>query len=308
MKKRDIKFVVDVETTGLDYRREKIIEIAAVKLVDNVIEEKFDSLVNPMQNIRLSSTNIHGITEQMIMDSPTIEEVLPRFLDFIEDKPIIGHNIIFDYSYINFASLTLYGKPLENQAIDTLHMYKEVYPDERSHGLASLIKRFNVTSDTTHRALADAECLAKVYHQLNEIYEKRFSWQLSQISNIDYLFERYLRIQTLIQSLQNEMGDLKSIFKVYFDRGGESISSSLGDLLTVNSKHHYQYDLPKLIGVLEKHELLFKAMKINTGQVDRLVYNTTIEESIREEIRNCRVNLSNSSNVTIVRADKTQAD
>lgn len=304
MLKEDIKFVIDVETTGLDFKKEKIIEIAAVKLVNNEVVDTFETLVNPMQHIRSSSISIHNITEEMILASPTIEEVLPKFLDYINDKPIIGHNIFFDYCFVNEASLTLYGKELLNKRIDTLLMFKEVFPEEKSHGLCSLLKRFNVKIDTQHRALSDAYGLALVYEKLRSLYESRYSWQFSQLNNVPYLFERYLRIQNLIQSLQSEMGDIKSVFKLYFENDGTEIHNNTGDILSNSTKISYQYDLNKLKNVLEETDLIDKTYKINIGLVEKMLNNYSLDDEIKQKIIETRINFSESPNVYIQRSSK----
>ena len=153
----------------------------------------------------------------MVADKPTIEQVMPKILEFIDDYPIIGHNVIFDYSFINQACIDLYGHGIKNHRIDTQHMFREVFPEEFSHGLGSLAKRFHVEIEHRHRAMGDAKCLALAYPMLKELYDEKYNWQLSQIGNVNYLFERYLRIQQAVQTLQAEMSDIKSIFKVYFE-------------------------------------------------------------------------------------------
>lgn len=299
MNQNDIKYVLDVETTGLDFRREKIIEVAVVKLVNGEITDTYESLVNPMQHIRSSSINIHGITEEMILEAPTIEEVLPQLLDFIEDKPIIGHNVIFDYTFINHASLSVYGKELMNRRIDTLHMFKEAFPEEHSHGLAALLKRFDVDALGQHRAMADAYGLALAYEKLRKVYEQRFNWQFAQLNNINYLLERYLRLQALIQTLQSEMGDIKSIFKLHFENGGEQIESTTGETLTFSSKHNYQYDIVKLKQILDELDNTEKIFKINTGMLERLINSNHLDDETRNKLRDTRINIVEHSSVVI---------
>ena len=300
----DIKIVLDVETTGLDYRREKIIEFAALKLVNNQIVEEYETLINPQQEIRQSSINIHGITPEMVADAPKIDEVMPKILDFIKTYPIIGHNVIFDYSFINQTSLNLYGKGIENHRIDTQHMFREVFPEEFSHGLGALLKRFKVKSEVRHRAMADAMGLAKVYPSLKNLYNQKYQWQLSQIKNIDYLFERYLRIQQSVQILQAEMSDIKSIFKVYFEEGGSEIESSTGELLTFQAKSIYNYNFEKLKAVLEDIGAYEKAVKLNSGLIDRMINGTSIEEDIKEKLVNARTCMGESRTVVVQKPDK----
>lgn len=304
MEHEDIKIVLDVETTGLDYRREKIIEFAAVKLVNNVIVDKYETLINPKQEIRRSSMEIHGITEEMVADAPEISEVMPNILEFIKDYPIIGHNVVFDFNFISQACRELYGKGITNKKIDTLIMFKEVFPEEPSHGLEALLKRLNVQSGTRHRAMADTYDLALAYPVLKSLYEKKYEWQVTQLKNIDYLFERYLRIQQAVQTMQAELQDIKSIFKIYFDQGGADIESSTGELLTCNTKTGYQYNqenIKNIIDELGNHE---KAYKLNTGFIDRLIDSDNLDDSFRVRLNETRTNMSESRIVTIVKPER----
>ena len=107
--KKEIEVVIDVETTGLDYTREKIIEFAGVKLVNGKIEDTFETLINAKQHIRKSSQAIHGITEEDLADAPLEEEIFPKIFEFIGDATIVAHNAIFDFSFLNRASKRLYG-------------------------------------------------------------------------------------------------------------------------------------------------------------------------------------------------------
>ena len=100
-RKKCIEIVLDVETTGLDYKKERIIEFAAVRLENGVIKDSYETMINPQQHIRKSSMAVHGITEEMVADKPTEEEVLPTILEFIGDYPIVAHNAIFDYNFLN---------------------------------------------------------------------------------------------------------------------------------------------------------------------------------------------------------------
>lgn len=301
---QDVKIVLDIETTGLDYRREKIIEFASVKLVNNVITEEYETLVNPQQEIKQSSINIHNITPEMVENSPTIDEVMPKILDFIKDYPIVGHNVIFDYSFINRACEDLYGKGIENHKIDTYLMYKEVFPDDPSHGLESLLNRFNIEFPVKHRAMADAKGLAYVYPHLKIFHDKKRNWQLSQIGNIEYLFERYLRIQQAIQVLQAEMADIKSTFKVYFEENGREIRATTGETLTCFSKPSYTYnteEINNLIGATSLHE---KAFRLNSNFIERLINDSNTENELRRKLMECRIQMNETRAVSVIKPEK----
>jgi len=302
--KPDIKIVLDTETTGLDYKREKIIEFAAVKLVDNIITEEFETLINPCQEIKASSISIHHITPEMVEDAPTIEEVMPKILDFIQDYPIVGHNVIFDYSFLNRACGELYGKTIENHRIDTYHMYKEVFPDVPSHGLESLMNRFNIDFPLKHRAMADAKGLACVYPHLKIFYDKKRNWQLSQLGNIEYLLERYLRMQQAAQILQAEMADIKSVFKVYFEENNREIKATTGEVLTSYSKPSYNYDTERLKDIILELGVHERAFRLNNGFVDRLINDSSTDNELRHRLMECRTHMSESRNVTVQKAEK----
>ena len=89
-KKKCIEIVLDVETTGLDYTKERMVEFAAIRLENGKMRDRFETLINPEQHIRKSSIAVHGITEDMVKDAPTEAQVLPMILDFIGDYPIVA--------------------------------------------------------------------------------------------------------------------------------------------------------------------------------------------------------------------------
>ncbi len=304
MRKKVIEIVLDTETTGLDYTRERIIEFAAVRLENGKIKDEFQTLINPEQHIRKSSMAIHGISEDMVKDAPTEAEILPKILEFMGDYPMVAHNAIFDYSFLNEASLRVTGKELTNTKIDSQQMFKEVYPDLESHGLEALTKKFNVEFTKHHRAMADTMGLALSYPNLKKLYLERYDWQQKQLENIDYLFERYLRIQQSVLVMQSELQDLRSIFKMHFDLGGNPITSQSGETLIYQSRQSFGYNFSEIKDILEEIGALEKAIKLNTGFVDRLVGGLSLDEEKRNKIKNARQELSETKNIQIIKPDK----
>ena len=211
VRKKVIEIVLDTETTGLDYTKEKMVEFAGVRLENGKVKDTFQTLINPEQHIRKSSIAIHGITQDMVEDAPTENDVMPKILEFIGDYPIVAHNAIFDYTFLNEASLRVTGKGIENPRIDTQQMFKEVYPELDSHGLEALTNKFNVELNNHHRAMADAMGLALAYPKLKKLYLQKYDWEVKQLENVEYLFERFLRIQQAVNTLQSELQDLKSV-------------------------------------------------------------------------------------------------
>ena len=304
VRKKIIEIVLDTETTGLDYTKERMVEFAAVRLENGKIKDEFQTLINPQQHIRKSSIAIHGITQDMVADAPTEEEIMPKILEFIGDYPIVAHNAIFDYTFLNEASLRTTGEELTNARIDSQQMFKEVYPDLESHGLEALTKKFNVDLTNHHRAMADTMGLALAYPKLKKLYLQKYDWEVKQLENVEYLFERFLRIQNTINTLQSELQDLKSVFRLYFEQGGTPIRSQTGETLVYNSKQSFGYDLHQIKDVLEEVGAFDKAVKLNTGFIDRLVGGCSLDEEKREIIKDARQELTETRNIQIIKAGK----
>ena len=300
-RKKEIEIVLDTETTGLDYTRERLVEFAAVRLENGKITDEYQTLINPQQHIRKSSIAIHGITPEMVEDAPTEEEVMPEILKFIGDYPIVAHNVIFDYSFLNEAKLRVTGEKMENPRIDSQMMFKEIAPELESHGLEALTKRFNVDLTNHHRAMADTMGLALAYPKLKKLYLQRLDWQRKQLKNVDYLFDRYLRIQQSIATMQAELQDLKSVFKLHFDLGGEPLVAETGEMMIYQSKQSFGYDLAEIKDVLEDVGALEKAVKVNNGFIDRLCNGLSLSEEYKEIIRDARQEISETRNIQVIK-------
>ena len=303
-RKKEIEIVLDTETTGLDYTRERIIEFAAVRLENGKIKDEFQTLINPNQHIRKSSMAVHHITEEMVADAPTEEEVLPKILEFIGDYPIVAHNAIFDFSFLNEAKKRVMGEELKNPRIDTQIMFKEIAPDLESHGLEALTTRFNVELNNHHRAMADTMGLALAYPKLKKLYLQRLDWQKKQLENVDYLFDRYLRIQQSIATMQAELQDLKSVFKLHFELGGEPLEAETGEIMVYQSKQSFGYEFNDVKEVLESVGALEKAVKLNNGFIDRLCNGLSLSEEYKQIIRDARQELSETRNIQVIKPCK----
>lgn len=300
-RKKEIEIVLDTETTGLDYTRERMVEFAAVRLENGKITEEYQTLINPQQHIRKSSIAIHGITPEMVEDAPTEEEAMPKILEFIGDYPIVAHNAIFDYSFLNEAKLRFDGEPLKNPRIDTQMMFREIAPDLESHGLEALTQRFNVELNNHHRAMADTMGLALAYPKLKKLYLQRLDWQKKQLDNVDYLFDRYLRIQQSIATMQAELQDLKSVFKLHFDLGGEPLVAETGEIMVYQSKQSFGYEFNDVKEVLEHVGALEKAVKLNNGFIDRLCNGLSLSDEYKQIIKDARQEISETRNIQVIK-------
>ncbi len=300
-RKKEIEIVLDTETTGLDFTRERLVEFAAVRLENGKIVDEYQTLINPEQQIRKSSMAIHGITPDMVEDAPIEAEVMPKILEFIGDYPIVAHNAIFDYSFLNEAKLRTTGEKMDNPRIDTQAMFREVAPELESHGLEALTQRFNVELNNHHRAMADTMGLALAYPKLKKLYLQKLDWQKKQLQNVDYLFDRYLRIQQSIATMQAELQDLKSVFKLHFELGGEPLEAETGEIMIYQSKQSFGYEFNDVKDVLESVGALEKAVKLNNGFIDRLCNGLSLSDEYKQIIKNARQEISETRNIQVIK-------
>lgn len=166
--------VFDIETTGLDSSYDEVIEIGAIKVKNNKTVSKFNSLVKPKNEIDEYITELTGITNEMVKDAPTIEEVLPDFMDYIGNDILIGHNVNFD---INFIYDNLYRNKLDvltNDFIDIMRISRKLLPELPHHRLIDLAKYFKIDSTNNHRSLKDCEITMNVYENLKEIALQKY--------------------------------------------------------------------------------------------------------------------------------------
>ncbi len=163
--------VLDFESTGLNTMTDRVIEIGAVKLVGGTVADSMSVLVNPQQPLKPRITEITGITDRMLADKETADTAIPALMDFIGDCPIAAHNASFDASLLK-AELRRLGRTFKAPVLDTLTLARKLYPDVKSHKLASVCKLLGVSLKNAHRAVHDAtataQALAKMLQQVRE--------------------------------------------------------------------------------------------------------------------------------------------
>ncbi len=150
----------DLETTGFAPPC-KIIEIGAVKVLNNKIVDQFQTFVNPCCIIPGNITGLTGINQKMVDKAPTIEEVLPSFIQFIGNFPIAAHNASFDMKFIRHEAVKL-GRPLINQVIDTLALSRSYFPFLANHKLNTVVRHLGLVNELEHRGLYDAMAVAQI--------------------------------------------------------------------------------------------------------------------------------------------------
>ena len=157
----DTYVVFDLETTGFSPKNDSIIEIGAVKIKNGAIVDNFSEFVNPKRTIPYKITELTGITDDMVRDAQTIEDVLPRFLDFIGESVVVAHNASFDCSFIS-KNCNDMGLDFSPTVVDTVQVCRFLYPELKSVKLNIVAKHLGVKLESHHRAVDDAKATADI--------------------------------------------------------------------------------------------------------------------------------------------------
>lgn len=177
----------DTETTGLTAVDGRIVEIAALKFdLNGNILDRFSELVNPQKKIPEDVIRIHHITDDMVADMPGIDEVLPRFIAFFagEENILIAQNAMFDIGFVNQEAIRSDIKLPRNTIIDQIDLTRRVYPNLLTYSLENTCRKFNLTDTQTHRAMADAVLVMKLFlHCL-----KRFENKEKTLNSLNSLY------------------------------------------------------------------------------------------------------------------------
>lgn len=167
-KKMNHYVVLDIETTGTHPIRNEIIEIGAVYVEEDKPVKQFNQLVCPNESISEYITSITGIDYEMVKDAPPIEEVMPQFIEFCGDAPLIGHNIIlFDYRMLKAKAVKL-GYDFERKGLDTLVISRKMLQNLPSRKLGALCTHYGIDLEHAHRAYDDAYATYELFSHLKK--------------------------------------------------------------------------------------------------------------------------------------------
>ncbi|MBP3488246.1 MAG: PolC-type DNA polymerase III [Roseburia sp.] len=158
----DAYVVFDLETTGLSPDKNKIIEIGAVKVEGGAITERFSTFVNPEVPIPYNIEQLTSIKDDMVLDAPKIEEILPEFMRFCEGTVMVAHNAEFDTSFIR-KNCERMGLPFDFTIVDTVALARILLPQLNRFKLDTVAKAVGVSLDHHHRAVDDAACTAEIF-------------------------------------------------------------------------------------------------------------------------------------------------
>jgi exonuclease, DNA polymerase III, epsilon subunit family len=174
---------VDTETTGLDFDLCNIIEIGAVKVNDGQIVDSFKTLIKVDEKLPPFIVHLTGITDEMLSDAPSHNEVMTDFDAFVGDSILLAHNASFDMNFLYTAYERALGKPLRNDYVDTLRVARRALPQLQHRTLPDLCEAFEVVNEGEHRAYGDALATVQCYLRMREMVIENFGDEATYASS-----------------------------------------------------------------------------------------------------------------------------
>ncbi len=159
--KKECLIFLDFETTGLDLRKNHIIEIGALKIDPDGFEHTFDTFIKSPINLPEKIKTITNITDDMLEHAPNMKEIINNFYEFIGNATIIAHNADFDIPWL-VNEFIKYNLPLQNNSIICTFKWAQLMKEQRS-SLSALTKKYKIGHLNAHRALADAAVTKELF-------------------------------------------------------------------------------------------------------------------------------------------------
>lgn len=160
---------IDLEMTGLNAKTDAIVEVGAVRVRMGKAADTYEALLQCDRALPTKVTELTGITEAMVQQGRRAQEAMVEFFDFLGDDILVGHNVIFDYSFLKQWAVN-HAASFERSAVDTLKLARKFLPSEQKKDLESLCTCFAVERGSSHRALDDALGAWKILEYLKKIY------------------------------------------------------------------------------------------------------------------------------------------
>ncbi len=231
--------VLDLETTGFSATTEKITEVGIMKVKEGEVIDQFSCFVNPEKHIPQRVTEVTNITDDMVKDAETIEQVFPKILEFIKGSVLVAHNAPFDMGFLK-QNAKILGYEFDYTYLDTLSLAKDLFPDYKKYKLGKIAENLGIKVEVAHRALDDVDTTVKVFNVMMDMLKKRGAKTVDDIDQVssteEAKKEEYKKLKTYhaIILAKNYVG-LKNLYKLV----------SLSHL-------HYFYRKPRILKSLYK--------------------------------------------------------
>ncbi len=210
--------VFDLETTGLYNNVDTIIEIGAVKIKNGKIVAEFNELINPKMPLSQTIIELTKITDNMLENKDILNNILPKFIDFIGDSVLVAHNAMFDIGFLNKWSKQLLEKEINNTILDTVPLAQTLFKELKNHKLNTITTHLGISLQNHHRAVDDAMATAKVFLKCIEILKEENVNNLGELNeyakkNINY---NKVRPNHAIILVEDEVG-LRNLYELISD-------------------------------------------------------------------------------------------
>lgn len=240
----------DTETTGKYPIESEICEIAAVKYQNGKMVDRFQSFIKPRRAMNEEVIKIHGITNEMVQNSPSAKDVLPKFHQFIQGGTLIAHHAPFDLGFITVGFEDCQLSLPERPVICSSRLSRNVITDSENHRLQTLIKHLGLPQGTAHRALDDAiaclqvalYCIEKAQlSSLEEIFTKQGGPLYWKDYSIDELKFKSKSLRLLIEAMDRRQR-VRMTYKSGSKPGRERVIEPLGLVRSPDGDYFVAYD------------------------------------------------------------------
>ncbi len=257
--------VLDLETTGLSFRTEKITEVGIMKVKNGEVIDKFSCFVNPEKPIPPKVVEVTNITDEMVKDAETIDKVFPKILEFVGDSVLVAHNADFDIGFLKHNAKEL-GYTLDNTYMDTLRLAKRLFPDFKKYKLGIIADKLGIVVEVAHRALDDVDTTVKVLNVMFNMLKEDGIKTLDDIDNKGAVDFKKLPSYHAIILAKNYVG-LKNLYKLV----------SLSHL-------HYFYKKPRILKSIYKKysEGLILGSACEAGELYRAIVEGKDDDEVEE--------------------------
>ena len=212
---------IDLETSGLDPKQDRILEIAAIKVIDGEVADTYETLVDAGMHLSERIVSLTGISEEMTKKGEVPVEAIRKCVEFIGDMPILGHCIQFDYSFLKRAAVNC-GLSFEKEGIDTLRIARKALPQLESRGLSFLCEYYQIPLERHHRAMADAGATFQLYQRL----QKEFGETLPELFEVKPLIYQVKKEGPATNAQKRHLKDLLKYHRIELDKDPDTLTKN----------------------------------------------------------------------------------
>lgn len=212
---------IDLETSGLEPKKDRILEIGAVKVIQGEVTEEYTTLVDAGVHLSPEVVQLTGINEKMLKTGVSVEKAVRECIEFIGDLPLLGHCLLFDFSFLKRAAVN-HGRTFEKEGLDTLRIARKTLPELESRGLGSLCSYFQIPIKRRHRALDDARATHILYGKLWE----RFGEARPELFTTRKLIYQVKKEGPITSAQKRHLKDLLKYHKIELDKEVDTLTKN----------------------------------------------------------------------------------